>query len=88
MVAGQTWTKGLQDEKKDSGFHQFKLRGQPWVTYDHGQVVNGREVMCRLLEVLDGAGYDLVGSVDMTIGNDSRDGESFLARHADAFRPN
>lgn len=71
----------MQAEKeKEAGYYEYKLRGQPWLTYDQAQVVGGREVMCQLLTALDGIGYDLMGSVDMTIGNDSRDGKLYRDR--------
>jgi hypothetical protein len=46
----------------------------PWLSYDLVQYVNGRDLLCQLLSALEGVGYDLVGSVNMTVGNDSRDG--------------
>lgn len=50
----------------------------PWLSYDLVQYVNGRNLICDLLSALEGAGYNLLGSVDMTVGNDSRDGMSLL----------
>lgn len=58
--------------------YTYKLRGLPWLSYDRAQVVSGREVICRLLTALNGAGYELVANVDMAIGNDSRDGALFV----------
>jgi hypothetical protein len=71
----QRYPAGLQDEtEKEVGFKQYKLRGMPWLSYDLVQYVNGRSLLCDLLSVLEGVGYELVGSVNMTVGNDSRDG--------------
>jgi len=56
----------------------MKLRGNPWWTSTGAEVNQARLLGCALLSEMDGQGFDLIGSVDMSIGNSeqNRDCES------------
>nr|XP_018263218.1 uncharacterized protein I303_04711 [Kwoniella dejecticola CBS 10117]OBR85376.1 hypothetical protein I303_04711 [Kwoniella dejecticola CBS 10117] len=72
--AVKTWPLGIQSEyEKEPGAHQLKLRGSPWWTSDGTQVVESRLLACTVLSAMESVGFELVGSVDMSMGS----GESY-----------
>lgn len=46
----------------------MKLRGTPWWTSDGAEVNQARLLGCNVLSALDAQGFELVASVDMSIG--------------------
>ncbi|WWC89473.1 uncharacterized protein L201_004397 [Kwoniella dendrophila CBS 6074] len=71
--AVRTWPLGIQSEyEKEPGAHQIKLRGNPWWTSDGTQVVEARILACTVLSAMESVGFELVGSVDMSMGNGDR----------------
>ncbi|WVQ99269.1 hypothetical protein IAU59_006401 [Kwoniella sp. CBS 9459] len=71
--AVQTWPLGIQSQfEKEPGATQLKLRGNPWFTSDGGQVCQARILACTVLSAMESVGFELVGSVDMSMGNGDR----------------
>lgn len=61
---------GIQQQKdKEANCLQLKLRGNPWYSSDGAQVCGARFMAMALLSAMDAHGYELVGSVDMSIGS-------------------
>lgn len=78
IQAVRTWPRGIQDEKeKEPQCFQMKLRGHPWITSDGTEVNAARMLACNILSAMDHQGFELVGSVDMSIdtSGNSRDRE-------------
>ncbi|KAH8930468.1 hypothetical protein BT69DRAFT_1210360 [Atractiella rhizophila] len=68
-AAIQTWSYGIQESRmKEPDTFQMKLRKNPWWTSDGEQVVRSKLLACNILSAMDNAGYELVGSVDMSYG--------------------
>ncbi|ORY32566.1 hypothetical protein BCR39DRAFT_522894 [Naematelia encephala] len=64
-----TWPLGIQASKeKEPACHQLKLRGNPWWTSDGHQINQSRLLACAILSAMDACGFELVGSVDMSVG--------------------
>ncbi|KAL2060337.1 hypothetical protein VTL71DRAFT_9732 [Oculimacula yallundae] len=64
-VIRQTYTKGLQDEQKYGGSHEFKLYGHPW----YGQTsdaITSRVVVREILAYLFSVGWILHASTDVS----------------------
>ncbi|RSH82225.1 hypothetical protein EHS25_005935 [Saitozyma podzolica] len=75
-AAVRTWPLGIQDEKeKEPGCYQLKLRGRPWLTGDGAQVNAARILACSIMASMEMQGYDLAGSVDMSIGRGEDHGD-------------
>ncbi|OCF36716.1 hypothetical protein I316_01312 [Kwoniella heveanensis BCC8398] len=71
--AVQTWPLGIQSQyEKEPGATQLKLRGTPWFTSDGAQVCQARMLVCTVLSAMESVGFELVGSVDMSVGNGDR----------------
>ncbi|KAK8864276.1 hypothetical protein IAR55_001522 [Kwoniella newhampshirensis] len=71
--AVQTWPAGIQKQgEKESGCYQLKLRGTPWWTSDGAEVVHSRLLGCTILSAMESVGFELVSSVDMSMGNGDR----------------
>ncbi|WVF71611.1 hypothetical protein IAT40_006419 [Kwoniella sp. CBS 6097] len=71
--AVQTWPLGIQSQyEKEPGATQLKLRGNPWWTSDGTQVCQARMLACTILSAMESVGFELVGSVDMSIGGGDR----------------
>lgn len=72
----QTWPLGIQDHKiKNDVQFKVKLKGTPWYVLDNAQVMQGRVLLATVMEEMDAAGYELVGSVAVTAGVDVQDRE-------------
>lgn len=68
----QSWPGGIQDQKwKEDGCWQIKLRGTPFYTSSGEQINQTRLLMCNILGVMDHHGFELVASVDQSIGSDN-----------------
>jgi hypothetical protein len=52
----------------------MKLKGIPWWTSDGAQVNSARMLACAILSAMESQGFELLGSVDMSIG--AGDGQS------------
>lgn len=46
----------------------MKLKGNPWWTSDGVEVNHARLTACAILSAMDANGFELVGSVDMSVG--------------------
>lgn len=46
----------------------MKLRGNPWWTSSGDQINQSRMLACALLSAMDLQGFELLGSVDMSMG--------------------
>lgn len=76
MAYVQSWPPGIQDVKeKEPQCLQMKLRGRPWFTSDGTEVNFARLLGCSVLSAMDAHGFELVGSVDMSIGTGDQRGE-------------
>lgn len=53
---------------KEPGATQVKLRGYPFMTSKGTNVNHARLLACRILGTLDELGWELVGSVDISMG--------------------
>ncbi|CDZ96637.1 hypothetical protein [Phaffia rhodozyma] len=69
IQAVHTWPFGIQSSgEKEAGAWQLKLCKNPWWSSDGVQVVEARILGCTILSAMESVGYELVGSVDMSIG--------------------
>jgi hypothetical protein len=72
LMKQQSWPGGIQDQKwKEDGCWQIKLRGTPFYTSSGEQINQTRLLMCNILGVMDHHGFELVASVDQSIGSDN-----------------
>ncbi|GAA5999705.1 hypothetical protein JCM10207_005873 [Rhodosporidiobolus poonsookiae] len=64
------WPPGIQEAKQKSvgGAYQLKLRGNPWWSSMGSEINQARLMVCSILSALDACGYELAGSVDMSVG--------------------
>ncbi|WRT66228.1 uncharacterized protein IL334_003181 [Kwoniella shivajii] len=70
LRAVQSWPLGIQSQiEKEPGATQVKLRGNPWWSSDGSQVVQARLLACTVLSAMESVGFELVGSVDMSMGS-------------------
>lgn len=68
MLTAQSWPLGVQrSENKEAGCYQVKLKGNPWYTSDGIEVNQARLLAMRIMSVMDQLGYELAGSVDMSV---------------------
>lgn len=73
------WHDGIQDQRDYYGSIEFKLSGKPW--YPTGsESVHGRMLLCQIIANIRAKGYKLYGSIDISIGNDGMDLESWIFR--------
>ncbi|RXK40103.1 hypothetical protein M231_02560 [Tremella mesenterica] len=76
-VVQSYWPLGIQDSKeKEESCWQIKLRGTPWWTSNGNQVDAVRLLACSLLAMFDSRGYEVVASVDLSVGNSEGSSES------------
>ena len=77
----QAWAPGIQQTKdKEPGCLQIKLRGNPWWSSDGMQVGAARLMACAILSEMDAQGFELVGSVDMSVGGSDNNGDCASSR--------
>lgn len=73
------WHNGIQKERNYCGSIEFKLSGRPW--YPNGsECVSGRMLLCQIIANIRAYGYKLYGSVDISIGHEGMDLESWIFR--------
>ncbi|GAA5900456.1 hypothetical protein JCM8208_005367 [Rhodotorula glutinis] len=74
-----SWPAGIQSQAlKEPGAWQVKLRGYPWYTSSGSEVNHARILACNILAALDGLGWELVGSVDISQGGEGQDLDSWF----------
>ncbi|KAG0205046.1 hypothetical protein BGX28_003210 [Mortierella sp. GBA30] len=73
------WKYGIQQEQIYEGALEFKLRGNPFFA-EGVETVYSRMLLCQILANLRSLGYKLYTSVDISIGNDGMDVESWVFR--------
>ncbi|KZV68104.1 hypothetical protein PENSPDRAFT_653547 [Peniophora sp. CONT] len=68
-AVSKSWTLGIQETKeKEANCLQMKLKGNPWWASNGAQVCGARLLGCAILATMDAHGFELIGSVDMSIG--------------------
>lgn len=73
------WPQNIQAEREYHGSIELKLQGNPW--YATGsESVHCRMVLNQVLANCRAAGYKLYGSIDVSIGGEGRDLESWFFR--------
>ncbi|KPV72706.1 uncharacterized protein RHOBADRAFT_46752 [Rhodotorula graminis WP1] len=79
LAAVSSWPAGIQSQAlKEPGAWQIKLRGYPWHTSSGSEVNHARILACNILAALDGLGWELIGSVDISQGSDGQDLDSWF----------
>ncbi|KAG0093325.1 hypothetical protein BGZ92_006191 [Podila epicladia] len=73
------WKYGIQMEQMYGGSHEFKLSGNPFYS-DWNEAVYARMLLSQILANLRSQGYKLYTSVDISIGTDGMDLESWVFR--------
>ncbi|KAJ3043196.1 hypothetical protein HDV00_005516 [Rhizophlyctis rosea] len=73
------WPQGLQSHGKYFGETEFKLQGSPWWSVRGEESVQARVLVMRILEVVEGSGFDVLGSVDVC-GKDGDGLDSWILR--------
>ncbi len=65
----QTWIPGIQDSReKEANCFQVKLKGRPWWSSSGDEIAHSRLLVCAILQAMDARGFELVGSIDMSVG--------------------
>jgi hypothetical protein len=59
----------------------MKLRGNPWCTSSGVEVNSARLLVCAILGEMDAQGFDLVGSVDMSVGTSDQNRDCGFTTH-------
>lgn len=73
------WRNGIQSTRDYHGSIEFKLSGNPW--YPNGsETVYGRMLLCQIIANVRAKGYKLYGSIDISIGHEGMDLESWIFR--------
>lgn len=62
------WHRGLQGEKVVNGVPEFKMYGKPWEPSGTEAMLT-RMFVAQLIGALDGAGWQLYTSLDVSTGN-------------------
>jgi len=63
---------GIQETReKEIGCLQMKLKGTPWLSSDSVEVNYARLLACSVLSAMDANEFELIGSVEMSVGTDS-----------------
>ncbi|GAA5852609.1 hypothetical protein JCM9279_005528 [Rhodotorula babjevae] len=79
FAATSSWPAGIQSQAlKEPGAWQVKLRGYPWYTSSGSEVNHARLLACNILSALDGLGWELIGSVDISQGGEGQDLDSWF----------
>ncbi|KAG0335722.1 hypothetical protein BG004_008351, partial [Podila humilis] len=73
------WRQGIQKEQTYATAHEFKLSGNPFYS-DGSSAVFARMLLAQILANLRAQGYKLYTSVDISIGSDGMDVESWVFR--------
>ncbi|KAF9393927.1 hypothetical protein CPC16_000701 [Podila verticillata] len=73
------WKYGIQMQQMYGGAHEFKLSGNPFYS-DWNEAVYARMLLSQILANLRSQGYKLYTSVDISIGTDGMDLESWVFR--------
>lgn len=69
------WSRGLQGERIYNGVPEFKMHGRPWEPSGEGKMVT-RMFVAQLIGALDGAGWEVYTSVDISYGTGGQSGEN------------
>ncbi|CAF3080370.1 unnamed protein product [Rotaria sp. Silwood2] len=64
-VINTTWLNGLQNEKQDADFYEFKFHGNPWSSRESGNM-SSRIMILHILSVFHSHGWSLVTSNDFS----------------------
>jgi len=78
------WAWGTQNERDYNGAKEVKLRGNPWWP-DGSETVYGRLLLCQIIANLKARGYKLYGSIDISVGTEGMDLESWIFRKTTPF---
>ncbi|KAG0225204.1 hypothetical protein B0O80DRAFT_458851 [Mortierella sp. GBAus27b] len=73
------WKWGIQQEQLYATAFEFKLSGHPFFA-DGSEAVYSRMTLAQILANLRGQGYKLYTSVDISMGNEGMDVESWVFR--------
>ncbi|KAF8954505.1 hypothetical protein BGZ46_002889 [Entomortierella lignicola] len=73
------WKRGISQEQVYCQSHEFKLNGNPFWA-DGEETVSARIMLAQVLAVLRSHGYKLYTSVDISMGNDGHDVETWIMR--------
>ena len=60
----------------------MKLKGTPWWSSDGATVIHARMLACTLLSAMEASGFELVGSVDMSMGQGGDENHDRESRRA------
>ncbi len=73
------WRHGIQNERDYHGSQELKLSGNPWWPSGTDAVLS-RMLLNQILANLRAVGFKLYGSVDVSLGAEGRDLESWVFR--------
>lgn len=73
------WPPGIQKERDYYGAKELKLSGTPWYP-DGSECVYGRMLLCQIIANVRATGYKLYASVDISVGVDGMDLETWVFR--------
>ncbi|ORZ36383.1 hypothetical protein BCR44DRAFT_127179 [Catenaria anguillulae PL171] len=71
------WAQGIQGTFDYCGSLEYKLRGNPWLGYKDESIA-ARVMMAKVLARLKNIGYSLYASVDISMGHEGRDLDSWI----------
>ncbi|KAI9639662.1 uncharacterized protein MKK02DRAFT_39984 [Dioszegia hungarica] len=70
------WPLGVQEAReKEHGAYQMKLKGNPWWTSSGDQINYSRMLACSILSAMESQGFELLGSVDMSMAGGENQSE-------------
>ncbi|BEI81232.1 hypothetical protein CcaverHIS002_0203920 [Cutaneotrichosporon cavernicola] len=72
------WPVGLQNSEGGPGWHEFKLRGNPWFGQGR-EAVPAKRLMIHILHAMANAGWHLAASTDLSKKNWDKDSLMFRA---------
>lgn len=61
--------------EKEHGAYQMKLKGNPWWTSSGDQINYSRMLACSILSAMESQGFELLGSVDMSMAGGENQSE-------------
>lgn len=78
------WPRGIQNEREYNGSLELKLAGNPWWA-DGSDTVSARSLLNQILATLRSLGFKLYGSIDISLGHEGRDLESWFFRRVGPY---
>ncbi|KAG4071485.1 hypothetical protein HA402_011639 [Bradysia odoriphaga] len=73
------WPNGIQHKEDYYGSIEYKLSGNPWWA-DGSETVYCRMLLCQIIANVRSKGYKLYGSIDITVGVEGADLETWIFR--------